>query len=73
MSISLNKKFNGIKASIEKQINSKTNPVILNLEFDENVNSRKEKFDLHYLKKFMSTISKIYPNIKRKGRCCFSS
>ena len=62
MSISLNKKFNGIKTSIEKQINSKTSPVILNLEFNENVNSRKEKFDLHYLKKFMSTISKMYPN-----------
>lgn len=63
MMISMSKDFNEIKSKINRQIDKCENHVALSLEFNENRNKGKNKFDLQYLKKLISAIKKAYPKI----------
>jgi len=65
MSINFNKRNIGIKNSIQSQINSHEHPIVLKLEFNDN-DTKKDNFNLNYVKKYISAISKKYPYIDIK-------
>ena len=63
MNIMLNRNFHNIKPMIDRLISENNKTIKLDLEFNENHNPNKDRFELSYLRGFLEALNKHYPNV----------